>query len=117
MAAIIVKSNNQRVPEINVLTLFPNETWKFLQTNPNGEATPTLHKETLRMMVFAAADGYKGVIKGDWVPADRNLKLEMQELWGGEIQRLGSCFSGCTAGNNSPEGAEVQGVPYSECRR
>ena len=53
MATIVVETNNQRVPEINVLALFPNQKWKYLQTDQHGEATPTLHNETLPMTVFA----------------------------------------------------------------
>ena len=87
MTAIIVESHNQRVPDINVLALFPNQTWKYLQTNERGVATPRLHNKTLPMTVFAAAEGYKGVVKEDWVPTDGDLKLEVKELPSG-----GSCI-------------------------
>lgn len=87
MATIIVESNNQRVPAVNVVALFPDETWELLQTDQNGKVTLKLDDEALSMKVFAAAEGYEGVVKEGWVPADGELKLEMKEFPGG-----GSCI-------------------------
>ena len=68
------------VPGVELLTLFPNNTWKHATTDENGEAQIDLHSTHLPMTVFAAATGYAAHLERDWVPAQRALAIEMQSL-------------------------------------
>lgn len=86
-ATIFVESQNKPLAKVNVLALLPNETYKSLQTDKNGEATPNLYDESLPITVFAAADGYEGVVKEKWIPAQGELKIELKAYPGG-----GSCI-------------------------
>ena len=68
------------VPGVELLALFPNNTWKSATTDENGEAQVNLHSTHLPMTVFAAATGYAAHLERDWVPAQRALAIEMQSL-------------------------------------
>ncbi|MDE0085000.1 MAG: putative DNA binding domain-containing protein [Candidatus Poribacteria bacterium] len=68
---------------IELLTLFPNKTWKHITTDENGEAQIDLHMTHLPMKVFAAALGYAAHVENAWVPAKGGLAIEMQSLQGG----------------------------------
>ena len=71
------------VPGVELLALFPNNTWKSATTDENGEAQVNLHSTHLPMTVFAAATGYAAHLERDWVPAQRALAIEMQSLSNG----------------------------------
>ena len=68
------------VPGVELLTLFPNNTWKHVTTDENGEAQVDLHSTHLPMTVFAASTRYAAHIEHDWVPAQGALAIEMQSL-------------------------------------
>ena len=68
------------VPGVELLTLFPNNTWKHATTDENGEAQVDLHSTHLPMTVFAASSGYAAHLEHDWVPAQGALTIEMQSL-------------------------------------
>ena len=68
------------VPGVELLTLFPNNTWKHAITDENGEAQVDLHSTHLPMTVFAAATGYAAHFEHGWVPAQGTLAIEMQSL-------------------------------------
>ena len=72
------------VPGVELLTLFPNNTWKHATTDENGEAQIDLHSTHLPMTVFAASSGYAAHLEHDWVPAQGALAIEMQSLPNGE---------------------------------
>ena len=80
---ITVHCDGQPLAEVDVLTLFPNKTWKRGSTDESGEARIDLHSTHLPMTVFAAASGYAARVEHEWVPAERNLDLEMDPLSGG----------------------------------
>ena len=69
--------------EVDVLALFPNNTWQHASTNERGEARLHLHSTHLPMSVFAAAGGYAARLERDWVPGQGTLDLEMQPLTDG----------------------------------
>ena len=68
------------VPGVELLTLFPNNTWKHATTDENGEAQVDLHSTHLPMTVFAASSEYAAHLEHDWVPAQGALAIEMQSL-------------------------------------
>ena len=71
------------VPGVELLTLFPNNTWKHATTDENGEAQVDLHSTHLPMTVFAASTRYAAHLVHDWVPAQGALTIEMQSLSNG----------------------------------
>ena len=68
------------VPGVELLTLFPNKTWKQTTTDENGKAQINLHSTHFPMTVFAAATGFAAHLEHDWVPAQGGLEIEMQSL-------------------------------------
>ena len=68
------------VPRVELLTLFPNNTWKHATTDENGEAQVDLHSTHLPMTVFAASSEYAAHLEHNWVPAQGRLAIEMQSL-------------------------------------
>jgi len=76
-------SDGQPVSGVNILVLFPNKTWKRAVTDSNGEAVFDLHMTHLPMIVFAASAGYAACVVRDWIPAQKALALDMQEMLGG----------------------------------
>ena len=74
---ITVRCAGQPLAGVDVLTLFPNKTWKRAATDGNGAARIALHSTHLPMTVFAAASGFAAYHERDWVPAQRTLELEL----------------------------------------
>ena len=68
------------VPGVELLVLFPDNTWKRATTDENGEAQVDLHSTHLPMTVFAASSEYAAHLEHDWVPAQGALTIEMQNL-------------------------------------
>ena len=77
---IICRHRGIPVPGVELLVLFPNNTWKHATTDENGEAQVNLHSTHFPMTVFAAATGYAAHLERDWVPAEGGLEIEMQSL-------------------------------------
>ena len=77
---ITVRSAGQPLLGADLLTLFPNKTWKRATTDENGEATVDLHTTHLPMTVFASAPGYAAKLERDWLPSQGALALELEAL-------------------------------------
>ena len=63
-----------------LLTLFPNKTWKRAFTDEDGNAAVDLHTTHLPMTVFVSAPGYLAHLERDWVPSQRALTIELEAL-------------------------------------
>ena len=68
---------------VDVLALFPNDTWKRATTDEHGEAILDLHSSHLPMTVFAATTGFSARVRHDWMPAEGRLTLALDALPGG----------------------------------
>ena len=82
-AGILVHHRGNPLPEVELLVLFPNKTWKSETTDENGNAQIDLHSTHLPMTVFAAAPGFAAHLENDWVPANGALTIEMPTLQDG----------------------------------
>lgn len=80
LAIITVRSAGRPLPGVDLLTIFPNKTWKHATTDENGEAAVDLHTTHLPMTVFAAADGFAAHLEREWTPSDRPLSLDLDPL-------------------------------------
>ena len=80
LAVITVRSAGRPVLGADLLTLFPNKTWKRATTDENGEAAVDLHTTHLPMTVFVAGDGYAAHLEREWTPASRPLSVELDPL-------------------------------------
>ena len=80
---ITVRSGGRPLPGADLLTLFPNKTWKRATTDEAGEAAVDLHTTHLPMTVFAAALGFAAHLEREWVPSSRALTIEVKELQDG----------------------------------
>ena len=79
-AVITVRSAGRPLPGADLLTLFPNKTWKRGSTDEDGEATVDLHTTHLPMTVFASALGYAAHLEREWVPSRGALTVELEAL-------------------------------------
>ena len=77
---ITVRTDGQPLPDSDVLTLFPNKTWKRATTDENGEAVLHLHTTHLPMTVFTAAPGYDAHLEREWLPSQGPLAVELRPL-------------------------------------
>ena len=82
-AVILCHHEGSALSGIELLTLFPNKTWKQATTDENGQAQIDLHTTHLPMKVFAAASGYAAHLENDWAPSEGRLTIEMQRLQDG----------------------------------
>ena len=81
-ATITIHHAGQPLPGVDLLALYPNKTWKRACTDALGEAHLELHSTLLPMTVFAAAEGFAAHTEQGWIPAERALSLELEELPG-----------------------------------
>ena len=79
----VVWSDGRPMSGVDVLVLFPNNSWKRATTDENGEAAVDLYTTVLPMTVFAAAPGRAGHVAREWVPDRRRLAIELRDLPGG----------------------------------
>ena len=79
-AVITVRSAGQPLFGADLLTLFPNKTWKSATTDENGEATVDLHTTHLPMTVFASAPGHAAHLEREWMPSQGTLAVELEAL-------------------------------------
>ncbi len=79
-AVITVRNGGRPLPGANLLTLFPNKTWKRATTDEEGEGTVDLHTTHLPMTVFAAAPEYTAHLEREWVPRRRALTIGLEVL-------------------------------------
>ncbi len=91
---ILVESKGKPVRDVDLLVLFPNTTWKQVFSDETGQACPKLYTNKLPMTVFAACPGFKAYVEKDWVPAERVLTIELQELPDGGSRIFPLC-TGC----------------------
>lgn len=74
---ITVWVDGQPLPGSDVLTLFPNKTWKRGTTDENGETEVDLHTTHLPMTVFVAAPGHRAYVEWEWTPSKSSLAVEL----------------------------------------
>ncbi len=79
-ASIVVECEGEPLPNVEVLAIFPNKTWKQATTDVDGIAYVDLHSTHLPMTVFAGVNGYTAGHSSDWVPFEGPLKLELSPL-------------------------------------
>ena len=79
-AVLTVRCGGQPLRGADLLTLFPNKTWKHATTDEAGEAAVDLHTTHLPMTVFAAAPGYAAHLEREWIPSRGALTIEVQAL-------------------------------------
>ncbi len=77
---ITVRSAGQSLPDVDLLALFPNNTWKRTTTDTNGEAVLDLYTTELPMTIFAARAGFAACLEREWVPQQGALALNMHVL-------------------------------------
>lgn len=82
-AVIFVHSYGEPLPDVDVLALFPNKTWKKGRTGLNGEAAIELHSIHLPMTVFAVRQEFAAKLEKSWIPEEGTLSLELTPLPGG----------------------------------
>ena len=83
-AVVSVRCSGEPLADVDVLALFPNDTWKRATTDEHGEANLDLHSGRLPMTVFAATTGFSACVRLDWLPAEEErLLLEPDALPGG----------------------------------
>ena len=82
-ATVAVYGAGKPLADVDLLTLFPNKTWKRASTDDHGEAHLDLHTSHLPMTVFAAAAGFSACMVRGWTPAERGLALDLEVLPGG----------------------------------
>ena len=71
---------NEPLPGVEVLALFPNNTWQRAVTDESGEATFDLYTTNLPMTVYVAAAGYAAGLERGWRPDRGGLVLELARL-------------------------------------
>ncbi len=81
-ATAVIRASEAGTPltGIDLLVLFPNETWKTGTTGESGETAVDLHTTELPMTVFAAAAGYAAHVETEWIPGDDPLDIELSVL-------------------------------------
>lgn len=77
---IVVQSNGHPVANVNVLTLFPNHTYKSVVTDANGQANVELYSDRLPMNVFAVAQDFSAYVQYNWHPNKKPLIIELKKL-------------------------------------
>ena len=82
-AVVSVRSVGRPLPGADILTLFPNNTWKRAVTDEYGEAAVDLYTTQLPMRVFVAAPGHVAHVEREWVPSRAALAVELHDLTGG----------------------------------
>ena len=80
---ITVRRSGRPLEGGEVLALFPNKTWKRGGTDGDGEVRLELHSIHLPMTVFVAAEGCAAYVEREWLPTERSLAIELDELHGG----------------------------------
>ena len=82
-SAVTVHSEGEPLSGVEVLALFPNKTWQRATTDEAGEASLDLYTTHLPMTVYAAAPGYAGGLKREWLPSRGGLLMELDPLSAG----------------------------------
>jgi len=82
-AVVSVLAGGQPVSGVDILVLFPNQTWKRAVTSEHGEAVLDLHSVDMPLTVFVAMDGFSAHLERGWIPAECTLHVELSVLPGG----------------------------------
>ncbi len=82
-AIVTVHSRGEPLAGIEVLALFPNNTWVRSNTDETGEAALDLYTTHLPMTVYAAGPGYTAGLQTAWTPGRSGLLLELEPLGSG----------------------------------
>ncbi len=82
-STVTVHSKGEALSGVDVLALFPNKTWQRATTDEAGEASLDLYTTHLPMTVYAAAPGYGGGLKREWLPSRGGLLIELNRLSAG----------------------------------
>lgn len=77
---IKVLAEGQPCPDVKLLILYPNKTWKETATEYDGLGRVELYTTELPMKVFVAAPGYKAHREEEWIPKDGALTVNLKEL-------------------------------------
>ena len=77
---VTVHSEGEPLVGVDVLAVFPNNTWRRATTDDAGQAEFDLYTSHLPMTVFAAVTGYAAGIARQWVPQQGGLLLELARL-------------------------------------
>ncbi len=86
LAQFVVSRSDHDAPlqDVNVLILYPNNTYLEAQTDTRGRVEFVVHSK-LPMMVFCAADGYMAHVERGYIPG-RQLEISMRPLQEGGSQ-------------------------------
>lgn len=79
-AVVTVRSHGKPLPNVHLLAVFPNSTWKRAITDANGEGALNLYTTELPMTVFAAADGFAADVQREWIPRQGALAIELEPM-------------------------------------
>ena len=79
-ATVTVHTEGEPLAGVDVLALFPNNTWRRATTDEGGEADFDLYTTHLPMTVYAAAPGRAAGLASDWTPREGGLLLELAPL-------------------------------------
>ena len=82
-STVTVHAGGEPLSGVEVLALFPNKTWQRAKTGEAGEALLDLYTTHLPMTVYAAAPGYAGGLKQEWLPSRGGLLMELNLLSAG----------------------------------
>ena len=101
---VTVCGNGGVLADVEVLVLFPNNTWKRSVTDRYGEAHFSLYSGFLPMTVFAAKHGFAAGVEYNWTPVERPLCLELDEQTsgGGTVLPEGTGYVPGLAGRLEP---------------
>ena len=77
---ISARSGSQPLASVDLLLLFPDNTWIRGSTDKQGEAVIDLQTTQLPMVVFAAAPGFAAHLERDWIPGERALAVDLDAL-------------------------------------
>ena len=84
-AAIRVHDGEASLPDVDVLALYPDATWRRGSTGEDGTVTFDLPSTHLPMTVFSAAHGLAAGRHQAWVPEQGNLELQTDATSGGSV--------------------------------
>ncbi len=79
-STVAVHSGGEPLSGVEVLALFPNNTWQRAVTDESGEAALDLYTTNLPMTVYAATPGYAAGLEQGWRPDRGGLVLELAPL-------------------------------------
>ena len=77
---VTVFARGRPISGVDILALFPNQTWKRAVTTEHGEAMLDLHSVDVPLTVFVAAEGFSAHLERGWIPGERALHVELNML-------------------------------------